>query len=79
MGKIGVWVTVVTVLASVANMAMGRANNTLGVQGISEALILGITMLVIAVPDGLPMAVVISLAYALNPMKNDHVLLSKVR
>jgi P-type E1-E2 ATPase len=43
-------------------------------KAIFEYLIIGITIIVVAVPEGLPLAVTISLAYSLDQMKSDHYL-----
>lgn len=37
-----------------------------------NAFILGVTVIVVAIPEGLPMAVAIALAYSLQKMKNEH-------
>ena len=41
------------------------------VNGIVEALIVSITLLVVAIPEGLPLAVIISLAYSMKAMTKD--------
>lgn len=37
-----------------------------------EFFVLGITIIVVAVPEGLPMAVTIALAYSVNKMKKEN-------
>ena len=39
--------------------------------GIIEAFILAVTIVVVAIPEGLPLAVTISLAYSTKKMYND--------
>jgi Ca2+ transporting ATPase len=48
------------------------------VKALLDFLVLGITILVMAVPEGLPMAVVISLAYSVNKMKALNNLVKKM-
>lgn len=38
---------------------------------IIEAFMIAITIIVVAVPEGLPLAVTIALAYSVNKMKNE--------
>jgi len=40
--------------------------------GILNAFILGVTIIVVAVPEGLPLAVTISLAYSVGKMFEDN-------
>jgi len=40
--------------------------------GLIQALIIGVTILVVAVPEGLPLAVTISLAFSMGQMMKDH-------
>ena len=39
---------------------------------LSEAFIMGVTVLVVAIPEGLPLAVTLSLAYSTKEMYKDH-------
>lgn len=43
-----------------------------------DYFILAITIIVVAVPEGLPLAVTISLAYSMKQMMNDHCLVRKM-
>ena len=42
------------------------------IRGIVDALIIGITLLVVGIPEGLPLAVIISLAYSMKAMTKDN-------
>ena len=42
------------------------------IRGLVDALIIGITLLVVGIPEGLPLAVVISLAYSMKAMTKDN-------
>jgi P-type E1-E2 ATPase len=42
------------------------------VRGLIDALIIGITLLVVGIPEGLPLAVIISLAYSMKAMTKDN-------
>lgn len=43
-----------------------------------NAVIVAITIVVVAVPEGLPLAVTISLAYSVNQMRKEHNLVRKL-
>ena len=47
-------------------------------QGLVNALLVGITIVVVAVPEGLPLAVTISLAYSVNQMRKENNLVRKL-
>jgi Ca2+ transporting ATPase len=71
-GHIGIKVSVLTMIAMVLNLMIGKllSNQPLlsleMTAGIMNAIIVGITIVVVAVPEGLPLAVTISLAYSVN-------------
>jgi Ca2+ transporting ATPase len=46
--------------------------------GLVNALLVGITIVVVAVPEGLPLAVTISLAYSVNQMRKEKNLVRKL-
>lgn len=46
--------------------------------GLINAVIVGITILVVAVPEGLPLAVTISLAYSVNQMRRENNLVRRL-
>lgn len=46
--------------------------------GIMNTVIVGITIVVVAVPEGLPLAVAISLAYSVNQMKKENNLVRRL-
>jgi magnesium-transporting ATPase (P-type) len=37
-----------------------------------------LTIIIVAVPEGLPLAVSISMAFSIDTMKNDHLLVKKI-
>lgn len=45
---------------------------------IIDAVILAITIIVVAVPEGLPLAVTLSLAYSVNEMKKENNLVRRL-
>ncbi|XP_012679928.1 plasma membrane calcium-transporting ATPase 1a isoform X2 [Clupea harengus] len=81
-GKAGLFMSAITVLILVALFAV----DTFWIQGLSWAkectpiyiqffvkfFIIGVTVLVVAVPEGLPLAVTISLAYSVKKMMKDN-------
>uniref|UniRef100_UPI003B674C76 plasma membrane calcium-transporting ATPase 4 isoform X1 n=1 Tax=Notamacropus eugenii TaxID=9315 RepID=UPI003B674C76 len=81
-GKAGLFMSALTVLVLILSFVI----NTFGVQGQSlkmecipiyiqyfvKFFIIGITVLVVAVPEGLPLAVTISLAYSVKKMMKDN-------
>ena len=40
-------------------------------KAVIDAFLLGVTIIVVAVPEGLPLAVTIALAYSVNKMKDE--------
>ena len=46
--------------------------------GLVNAVIVAITIIVVAVPEGLPLAVTISLAYSVNQMRRENNLVRKL-
>ncbi|XP_074078519.1 plasma membrane calcium-transporting ATPase 4-like [Macrotis lagotis] len=81
-GKAGLFMSVITVLVLILSFAI----HTFGLQGqiwkkectpvyiqyFVKFFIIGITVLVVAVPEGLPLAVTISLAYSVKKMMKDN-------
>ena len=71
-GKIGLYVAIATLIALTLNIVLSRVLTNQKVfspstvNGIVNALILAITIVVVAVPEGLPLAVTISLAYSVG-------------
>jgi P-type E1-E2 ATPase len=47
-------------------------------RGLVNAVIVGITIIVVAVPEGLPLAVTISLAYSVNQMRKENNLVRRL-
>ena len=76
-GKIGAYCALLTFVACMLNMLITKAvngeaiftENTLN--RFFDYLILGITIIVVAVPEGLPLAVTIALAYSVMKMKDQ--------
>jgi len=83
-GKIGVYCAVATFLALTVNTVLNciMTNQPLlsvpAAKQIVNAIVLGITIVVVAVPEGLPLAVTISLAYSVNQMKNENNLVRRL-
>lgn len=83
-GNIGMYVSVLTMVAMVLNLMIGRllSNQSLlsiaMTSGIMNAVIVGITIVVVAVPEGLPLAVTISLAYSVSQMKKENNLVRRL-
>lgn len=71
-GLFGVGVAVLTFIALILRGLIYDAQNDIKVftmsslNGVLNAFILGITIIVVAVPEGLPLAVTISLAYSVG-------------
>ena len=73
-GYIGVVAALVTFLALIIRIFTDNnlhPNNTQLSQGFISAFILAVTIVVVAIPEGLPLAVTISLAYSTKKMYND--------
>lgn len=66
-----------TVLASIINLVIFKIINTEPIfsldtlNSLIKFMIIGITVIVVAVPEGLPLAVTISLAYSVMKMKDE--------
>jgi Ca2+ transporting ATPase len=78
------YVSVLTMVAMVLNLVVGRLLShepmfSLALtSGILNAVIVGITIVVVAVPEGLPLAVTISLAYSVNQMRKENNLVRRL-
>ena len=78
------YVSVLTMVAMILNLMIGRllSNQPMlsiaTTSGIMNAIIVGITIVVVAVPEGLPLAVTISLAYSVNQMKKENNLVRRL-
>ena len=83
-GKIGMYVALATFVAMVLNLLIARLLNNQPIfnlvvtKGIVNALIVAITIIVVAVPEGLPLAVTISLAYSVNQMRKENNLVRRL-
>lgn len=84
-GKAGVFVAIITFIAMsinlVVNTVMDENGNLLSVETLSKFtnfIIIAITVIVVAVPEGLPLAVTISLAYSVMKMKLENNLVRKL-
>ena len=90
LGKLGVYSALVAVLAGVGNLIFRRiGTNALGwfgndadkavtIDEIIKIVITGITVIVIAVPEGLPLAVTLSFAFSVMKMKKENNLVRKL-
>jgi P-type E1-E2 ATPase len=78
------YVAFLTFLAMVINLIIGRVLSNqpvydfVVVKGIINACIVAITIIVVAVPEGLPLAVTISLAYSVNQMRKENNLVRRL-
>lgn len=78
------YVSVLTMAAMVLNLALSRLLSNQPVlslamtSGVMNAVIVGITIVVVAVPEGLPLAVTISLAYSVNQMRKENNLVRRL-
>ena len=83
-GKIGVYCALLTFTACMLNMVITKAVNGDAIFTESslnlffDYLILGITIIVVAVPEGLPLAVTIALAYSVMKMKEQNNLVRRL-
>lgn len=83
-GKIGIYCAIVTVLASIINLVIFKIINTESIfsldtlNSLIKFMIIGITVIVVAVPEGLPLAVTISLAYSVMKMKDEQNLVRRL-
>ena len=83
-GKLGIWVAIITVIASIINLVVYKLINGEGIftlqtlNSLITFLIIGITVVVVAVPEGLPLAVTISLAYSVMKMKDEQNLVRRL-
>lgn len=84
-GKIGVYVALLTFIAMTINLIVTTlykgeqslvSMNTLS--SLVDFLIVSITVIVVAVPEGLPLAVTISLAFSVMKMKKENNLVRKL-
>lgn len=71
------YVALGTFIAMTVNLVISRilANQSLFnlavAKGLVNAIIIAITIIVVAIPEGLPLAVTISLAYSVNKMRKE--------
>jgi Ca2+ transporting ATPase len=84
-GKAGVYVAILTFVAMTINLIFAIALSSdrslwelKNLSSIVNYLIIGITIVVVAVPEGLPLAVTISLAYSVSKMKDENNLVRKL-
>jgi Ca2+-transporting ATPase len=69
-GKVGLFFAFGTFVALVISIWARHGGEDVG-QGIIEAFIIGVTIVVVAIPEGLPLAVTIALAYSTKKMYQD--------
>jgi Ca2+ transporting ATPase len=84
-GKVGVFMAIITFIAMsinlVVNTVMDENGNLLSIEVVNKFvnfIIIAITVVVVAVPEGLPLAVTISLAYSVMKMKLENNLVRKL-
>jgi Ca2+-transporting ATPase len=76
-GRIGLLVAILTFVVMVVRLHYSPENNsrTYFISGIIESLIVCVTIIVVVVPEGLPLAVTIGLAYSSGRMFQDQCLI----
>jgi P-type E1-E2 ATPase len=84
-GKIGVYVSILTFIAMTVNLVvktgLDKSKTIWNMETLSNLvtfLIIAITVIVVAVPEGLPLAVTIALAYSVMKMKKENNLVRKL-
>jgi P-type E1-E2 ATPase len=84
-GKIGVYVSILTFIAMTINLVvktgLDKSKTIWNMETLSNLvtfLIIAITVIVVAVPEGLPLAVTIALAYSVMKMKKENNLVRKL-
>lgn len=83
-GWVGIYAAILTFVASMANMIVKKVINSEPfweidtLNRLMESVVLSITIVVVAVPEGLPLAVTISLAYSVMKMKEDNNLVRRL-
>ena len=83
-GKVGVYVAILTFIAMTVNLVFKTlmADKELftmdNLSHIVNYIIIAITVIVVAVPEGLPLAVTISLAFSVMKMKKENNLVRKL-
>ena len=77
--------SVLTMISMIMNLVITRVLSSVPLtldlsftHGLVNALLVGITIVVVAVPEGLPLAVTISLAYSVNQMRKEKNLVRKL-
>jgi len=75
-GNFGLYSAVIIVLVMIIRFAIERIvddrwNNSEHWAELLSFFIIGITVVVVAIPEGLPLAVTLSLAYSVKKMLND--------
>jgi Ca2+ transporting ATPase len=77
--------SVLTMVSMIMNLVITRVLSSVPLtldlsftHGLVNALLVGITIVVVAVPEGLPLAVTISLAYSVNQMRKEKNLVRKL-
>jgi magnesium-transporting ATPase (P-type) len=91
LGKLGVYCALIAIVAGAGNLVIRRlVDKTLGwfedewqskktTDEIIKVIITGITVIVIAVPEGLPLAVTLSFAFSVMKMKKENNLVRKLQ
>jgi len=83
-GWVGIYAAILTFVASIVNMTVIKIMNNgefwelETLNRVMDSVVLSITIVVVAVPEGLPLAVTISLAYSVMKMKEDNNLVRRL-
>lgn len=72
-GKFGLWSAIVIVLVMIVRFCIERGSDweSKDAVNIVNFFIIGITVIVVAIPEGLPLAVTLSLAFSTKQMLED--------
>ena len=71
-GYLGAGAAILTFLVTIIYIATSDPSDRDWLDGVMDAFIIAITIIVVAIPEGLPLAVTISLAYSMKKMTIDN-------
>jgi P-type E1-E2 ATPase len=82
--KLGVIAAAIILLASLVNFVIRASTSdnypvTVMINDIVQYITQAITIIIVAAPEGLPVVITMSLAYSVNLMKNDGLLIKELK
>jgi len=82
--KLGVYAAVIILMASLVNFVIRASTSdnypvTVMINDIVQYITQAITIIIVAAPEGLPVVITMSLAYSVNLMKNDGLLIKELK